>query len=378
MNAQTPIEIGNKYSISSEVFNEEREIWIGLPPYYDSTVSYPTIYVLDAEWQFDITLAMMKELAANDKIPEHIVIGIPHIDREHRFKDMTFTTTELRSDGTVDSMLVDFFGPDQTGGGDQFYKHIVDEIMPFVEGDYKTNGFDVFIGHSLSGYYGAYISSMDGPFEAFQLYDPSIWYNGGDATIHLIESIPEDYKTNVFISTASGGKEREQYNVDTQAAFHKVLFDRGLNSRLTVYENENHGSVRLPSLIDGLSHLYDGFSIGYILPSDKITVSDAHAHYASFSKKVNYEFSCPVGAYRWIGHANHSQNNWVEAIKAYDLCQDLFMEDQLFLEEVTESYYMTGEMERALKFYQQLLVVNPEHTSSKKLFNELKQLIGKN
>lgn len=49
LHAQTPISVGQKYSIHSEVFDEKREIWIGLPKYYDAEKSYPTIYIMDAE-----------------------------------------------------------------------------------------------------------------------------------------------------------------------------------------------------------------------------------------------------------------------------------------------------------------------------------------
>ena len=167
VSAQTTINVGHKYQIESGALNEKREIWIGLPTFYDSTRSYPTIYVMDAEWQFDITLALSKELAGNDKIPEHIVIGIPKIDGAHRFKDLTFSSTKVSSNGKIDIAISNYFNSSNTGGGAAFYKHLIHEVMPFVEIKHKTNGFDVFIGHSLSGYFGAYILPMQGPFEAF-------------------------------------------------------------------------------------------------------------------------------------------------------------------------------------------------------------------
>ena len=241
VNGQTPIEVGTKYPVNSEVLGEERSVWIGLPDNYDSTISYPVVYVLDAEWQFDITQATVKELAANDKVPAHIVVGIPHVDRKRRFKDMTFTTTARGSDGETDSTLLNFFGEEQTGGGASFYGHLVTEVIPFVEGSHKTNGFDVFIGHSLSGYYGAYLISMDTPFNAFQLYDASIWYNGAEVIKHTKKSLPLLSKTNVFLSSASGGRDKQQYNIDTQAAFNQLLKGQGMNSEVIEYTKENHG-----------------------------------------------------------------------------------------------------------------------------------------
>ena len=85
--AQNAIIVGSKFNIDSKILNKKREIWVGLPSNYDSTKQYPSIYVLDAEWQFDIALSVTKELAAIGKIPEHIVVGIPKISGNHRFKD---------------------------------------------------------------------------------------------------------------------------------------------------------------------------------------------------------------------------------------------------------------------------------------------------
>ena len=45
VNGQTPIEVGTKYPVNSEVLGEERSVWIGLPDNYDSTISYPVVYL---------------------------------------------------------------------------------------------------------------------------------------------------------------------------------------------------------------------------------------------------------------------------------------------------------------------------------------------
>jgi predicted alpha/beta superfamily hydrolase len=368
---------GNKYLIDSDALNEARDIWIGLPTNYDSTKSYPTMYVMDAEWQFDISLAIMKELASNDKIPSHIVIGIPHIDNKKRAKDLTFTTSEYASNGKLDSVAASYFNNENTAGGLAFCNFLKDEAVPFVDAKFNTNGFDIFIGHSLSGYYGAYILNMDSPFNAFQLYDPSVWYNHGDAIAHFSKTTSENNIANVFISTANGGKDRAQYNVDTHKEFHDILLENKVNSELKVY-NEDHGSVRLVSLIDGLSNLYKGYSIGYISATDTITVQDAQKHYREFSEKVNYIFETPVDAYRWIGFANHFQGNWDKAIEAYTLCPSLYSVDAHLLIEFADSYFQTKEYNLSLDLYTKALALDQFNETARLRIEEIKLLATKN
>ena len=43
-----------EHKIYSDHLNENRIYWISLPFKYADSLSYPVIYVLDAEWRFDL------------------------------------------------------------------------------------------------------------------------------------------------------------------------------------------------------------------------------------------------------------------------------------------------------------------------------------
>lgn len=369
--AQTPIKLGDKYNVASQVLSEEREVWVGLPNAFDIRKPYPTIYVLDAESQFDIVLSVVKELAANDKIPAHLVVGIPHINEKHRFKDLTFTTNKVGSGGLTDASMTAYFNAENTSGAKAFYTHIKNEIIPFINGKYNTNGFDVFIGHSLSGYFGAYIMTMESPFEAYQLYDPSIWYNKADVIAHFKKSDSKPKQPNVFLATALGGIQKPTYNTKTHKQFIELLQANKIKSHHLIYPTEYHGSVRLPALIDGLSQLYQEYAFGYIGPTDQITVKDAQQHYNTFSDRVNYTFNCPLDVYRWIGYANHAQKKWTEAIKAYTLSLDIYINDGNVCIELAECYYNTKNYKQSLVYYKKALALNP---SDKTLQTKVKDL----
>lgn len=373
--AQTPITVGEKYVLHSDILEGEREVWIGLPQNFEAEKSYPVIYVMDAEWQFDYVLSVSKELAATDKIPAHIVVGIPKIDWRHRCKDLTFSTTQVNSAGESDPQAANAFNEKSTGGGLDFLRHLQEEVVPMITDKYATNGFDVFVGHSLSGYYGAYILTLNTTFNAFQLYDPSIWYNNGDAIDHFIRTKKEGFNTNVFIATAGGGEDRQQFNIDTHERMHQTLSENGVQSEWTTYEKEDHGSVRLIAFIDGMSQLYEGYSIGYIFPTDTITVLDAQRHYQAFSDKVNYTFECPTDAYRWIGFANHFQGKWEEALKAYELCAKAFAKDAVVNAEMADCYFQVGELDKSLEYYQNALALQPEESAFQTKLEEVKALL---
>lgn len=94
-----------KHRLSSEFLPDDREYWVSLPMHYDSTQSYPVLYVLDAEWRFDLIRPIAYDLAGNRQIPHHIIVGIPHVDWEYqRGIDLTFSQSRIEYDGeAVDS-----------------------------------------------------------------------------------------------------------------------------------------------------------------------------------------------------------------------------------------------------------------------------------
>ncbi|MEM1258608.1 MAG: hypothetical protein AAGH81_08770 [Bacteroidota bacterium] len=71
------IRIAHKTSFHSNILKERREFYVSLPSNYDKSVhDCPVIYVMDAEYLFDITQAIAKIRASRNYMPQSIVIGI--------------------------------------------------------------------------------------------------------------------------------------------------------------------------------------------------------------------------------------------------------------------------------------------------------------
>ena len=71
------VTVGGRYSLSSEILNEQRDILISLPESYQHSVhKYPVVFVLDAEFLFDLTRSISTIRAARNQMPESIIVGI--------------------------------------------------------------------------------------------------------------------------------------------------------------------------------------------------------------------------------------------------------------------------------------------------------------
>src|SRR5690606_33728241 len=69
--------------LKSDFFKDERTVKIYLPSNYDKNKKYPVIYALDGYELFEITTNYEKYIAKYDVIPDCIVVGIFHNDRNY-------------------------------------------------------------------------------------------------------------------------------------------------------------------------------------------------------------------------------------------------------------------------------------------------------
>jgi predicted alpha/beta superfamily hydrolase len=342
-----------KFTIESKELGEKRSFWVGLPNNYDSTKAYATLYVLDAETRFDIAYALSKELHQNQsKTPEFIVVGVPHIDWINRKKDLTFTTSDIMGNKEKDTLH--FINENEVGGGFDFLMHLENEIIPFVNDKYAANGFNVLIGHSLSGYFCAYAMSIQKSFSAFQIYDPSVWYNSMDAISHLEKTLPENFKSNAFISSGlyfKGDRKEVDFHlhcIDTLSK--KMEKYPNLNLGTKIYKNKDHVSMYMYSLIDGLSFLFKDCDYGYIGMDDPVTAEEYKEYYKRASSRLGFEFTPPADGFRFVAYTKFHQKKWQEAIYAYKECYNAFENDPLVNKEIASCYKELKQPEESEKY----------------------------
>lgn len=120
--------------LESDILNTSRNVRIFIPESYerDSIKNYPLTIVLDEEFLFDTYVGNAILFAKKDKAPEQIVVGISMEDT--RVKDISFNRTNGRLSSTATS----------------FYEFIRDEVIFYMESNYRTSPFITLIGQAYS------------------------------------------------------------------------------------------------------------------------------------------------------------------------------------------------------------------------------------
>lgn len=123
-----------KKTIESRILKEKRTLFIRLPECYKNSIAeYPVLFILDGhrltkkpyEKTFD-------RLAQNDEVPDVIMVGIANnvgITRTSRVRDFSLSEE----------------------GAQNFLKFIKQEVIPFVDKHFRTNGRRILLGHSSAG-----------------------------------------------------------------------------------------------------------------------------------------------------------------------------------------------------------------------------------
>ena len=228
--------------LTSKIFNNTRSIRVLLPPGYgaaeNSSKRYPVLYMLDGqnlfdsclsnvshpEWQVDETVyRLIREKA----IPEIIVVGIDHagVKRAHEFLPYK-----------------DSFNPDMEDPvGTRFPDFLVKEVMPLVNGQYRTltgHGNTALGGSSYGGVATLY-ALMPRPqtFGYGLIESPSIWVGMGQLirdTSPLV-ALPK----KVFIAFGDEEISHGEAEKQVQGFFATV----GANFKAAGYDDSNYRYV---------------------------------------------------------------------------------------------------------------------------------------
>jgi predicted alpha/beta superfamily hydrolase len=129
--------------VSAESLEKEFHVLVKLPPSYEAGPqrSYPTMYILDGGELFPLFASYSGYLTFGREIPELILVAISYgtddwrqgNDRGH---DYTAPTDER----------------EHWGGAADFQKFLAGELIPFVEGTYRSDaGQRIIFGQSLGG-----------------------------------------------------------------------------------------------------------------------------------------------------------------------------------------------------------------------------------
>lgn len=238
----TTVTTGITFKFHSKSMDEDRTVMIGVPQGYEkSTKKYPVFYLLDGQWAFDITKQCLDWLSNPQygMIPEMIVVSI-HTGGDNRTRDLTPTQDRNNKSG---------------GGADKTYKFITDELVPFVDKNYRTYNYRVLGGASFGGVFVMHAFNTNPQFfNGYISLSPSMWWDGNillDRTRELLIKNP-NLKSRLFTSVTNEGI---SMGVDSLASILTKYAPKTLAWKFDKHTDEVHETVAFKGYWDGMKFI---------------------------------------------------------------------------------------------------------------------------
>jgi len=244
------VNTGFSFKFHSTLLNEDRTIMISLPDGYDGNKGkYPVIYLLDGQWGFNPASQAMGWLSYSyeGKIPKAIIVGINTAD--NRENCMTPTKNKENNLG---------------GGADQLYQFIKEELIPFIDANYRTYNYRVLCGGSIAGVFVIHAFITDPQlFAAYLAFSPSMWWDN-----RIMLSRTDDFllknpnlHNRLFISVANEGL---GMGVDSLATILKKYSSNGLIWKFNKYPDETHATGSYKGIWDGFKFIFADWSYPFV------------------------------------------------------------------------------------------------------------------
>lgn len=270
---------GKRDSINSIVLNEKRVIQVILPDSYKagSADKYDVLYIID-DWNIKLGRDIQHFIVDEHTMPPMIIVGVLNTDR-----DRDFLPTHNNGNKT-------------SGKADKFLQFFKDELIPYINKTYPSDGDNTLFGHSFGGVFVTY-ALLNEPqlFSNYVAGDPSYWWDNGVMLKQVKEQLPS--LANKGKSLYIGGREGQgmiEMKINPMDSLLKKDAPAGFEWEVKAYPKESHGTVRLHNLYDGLRFAYNDWggkplefhpSNGIVLKNKPIKI-----WYFDDTTKVHYTF----------------------------------------------------------------------------------------
>jgi len=335
------ISFGKTVEFTSERLNEKRDILIYTPAgYEESNIEYPTLYITDGAENFFIATAIVNFLSRNQKIPQMTVVGIPNVNRN---RDLSPSVIE---------------GTSNPGGGDIFLTFFEDELIPYIDKTYRTSNYRIFFGHSLGGMFANYtMFTRPELFNAFIAASPYLMYDSeyviNEAEFKLDNL--SNFERQLFITLGNEPAYHESLN-----KFTSLLEDNTKTLRwdYQIFNDEDHGSIPVISLLKGLKYIYSDFQLTMETATEGLkAILD---HYSLVKSKYDYSVDISEATFNIIGYRLLQNGEIDKAIEVFEYNVELYPNSANVYDSLAEALEKTGRRDEAVENYEIAVKIGKE------------------
>jgi predicted alpha/beta superfamily hydrolase len=348
--------IGKKIRIPSAVLGEERMFYLHLPESYEKSENrYPVLYVLDGRPSTLAGAFFTARWLSYEQMPEMIIVAVANTDRD---RDMIPVKHPRRP---------------TSGGSDNFLRFLSEELIPFVDQNYRTEKFRILSGTSNSALFAVYAFLADPePFYGYIASSPMLGhcYEFMFDMANKFFSSREKLKKALFMVY---GKSDSQAVVKTVPYFTTIVErakPEGFEYAVKIIEDEGH--VPHGSLFYGLRFIFKN----YVYSREKALAGGLEVvkiFYSKLSNRYGFSVKIPLVTLLDLGNDLLAKEETDRALEVFLFCLSQYPVDPNAHYFLGEGYLKSGNKQKALFHYTKALELDPEYPPARGKIESLKK-----
>ena len=329
--------------IFSAKLNAKREITVTLPQYYkqDKNKKYPLLVLLDGDYLVDPFTGVLSYTSYWDELPETIVVGINQNYGKQREEDVRFNDATGLPEGS----------------GDNFFQFISDELLPYLEKNYRISPYRIIAGHDMTATFSnLFLYKETSPFNGYISFSP-------DLATEMETRIPEMLEASkkpvfFYLATSEGDVDKLKKKIKILDTNIKAVKNPNLKYVYEEFGAGSHYSLVPYGIPGALYSVFSGYRpISSIEYKEKIVtlpsgyVDYLKNKYANIEKDLGVDMKIRIIDIKAIEAAIMKNTMYEELKDLADLAKKNY--PKKIIGEYYEALYyeMTGNLKKAKKIY---------------------------
>ena len=328
--------------ISSTILSETREISIYLPDDYAySEVKYPVLYLLDGEAHLQHASAAADYLTTRGIIPDIIIVAIRNIDRSRDFSPVHVENIP------------------SSGGAEKFLGFLSKELVPQMDKNYRTAGFNILLGHSFGGTFIGY-SLLAEPdlFDAYLAVSPYLMF--ADKFVVKMASVDlKPFKDPKFFYMTVGNEEPYFDTLEEYASIITKKAGKSVEFKYVKLMEENHATTPYLTVFSGLKFIFNEWQLPPEMLQADLDAIDGH--YKKVSKKYGIAVVTPEVVINALGYRYLQAEEYDKAITTFKTNVERYPGSANVYDSLGEAYETNGNPDQAAQSYQKAVSLGEKY-----------------
>jgi len=226
--------------LDSKVLGEKRNLLVHLPDdYTGSNKHYPVLYLVDGGRHFNHAIVATQLLEKQQRVPELIIVAISNNDvMDHE--------------------------PEPKHGMKKFSLFVKNEVMTYVDKNYRTTGLNTLFGHTRAGWFTVeLLASHPELFKNYISASAPLQYDEVNIYNKILANSKKTktQQKSLYLALANEAQETKLYT-DAFNNFVKLLTEnppKNLDWHSEFLAKNTHMTTSLPALYNGLIHVFNSY-----------------------------------------------------------------------------------------------------------------------